>query len=75
MSRVLGQVEYVDFETHRMRHNPPSTSMKPGLLKRKSFEHEREVSGIIQTELIVGGSTLPPEAELLEKQRREQSPR
>ena len=48
---ILGQVEYVDFEHHDMRRHPFGTPMRPGLLKRKSFEHEREVRGVVLTEL------------------------
>jgi hypothetical protein len=44
---LLGQVEYVDFQTHNMLHKPFHTVMRPGFLKRRSFEHEREVRAII----------------------------
>jgi hypothetical protein len=50
---ILGQVEYVDFEHHDMRLRPFGTVISPGHLKRKSFEHEREVRGIILPELLV----------------------
>jgi hypothetical protein len=46
-SGILGQVEYVDFETHNMLHKPFPTFMRPGFLKRRSFEHEREVRGVV----------------------------
>lgn len=54
-SGILGQVEYVDFETHNMLHKPHATVMRPGFLKRRSFEHEREVRGIIFMNLSFGG--------------------
>jgi hypothetical protein len=43
---LLRQVEYGDFKTHTMRDG--TSQVPPGFLKRKSFEHEREVRGIIQ---------------------------
>lgn len=42
---ILGQVEYVDFEHHDMRRRPFGTVIRSGHLKRKSFEHEKEVRG------------------------------
>lgn len=48
---MLSDVQYVDFDSHDMRHRPFGTSMRPGFVKRKSFEHEKEVRGIIQVEL------------------------
>ena len=68
---ILGQVEYVDFEVHDMTIRP-LTPIRPGHLKRKSFEHEREVRGIIMTDLIVDGSNLTLDESSLERQRREQ---
>ena len=45
---ILGPVEYVDFDNNGMIL-PQSFGRRamPGLLKRKSFEHEREVRGLI----------------------------
>jgi hypothetical protein len=62
-SGILGQVEYVDFETHDMARRPSGTFIRPGHLKRKSFEHEKEVRGIIianieDRELIVDDACL-----------------
>lgn len=59
----LGQIEYVDFKTHDMRR-PLGTRMRVGFTKRKSFEHEREVRGLIQAELPFSG----PHLELTEDQ-------
>jgi hypothetical protein len=72
MDGMLGQVEYIDFEQHDMRHRPFGTRMRPGFAKRKSFEHEREVRGIILTNLIVEGGSFTMNEAFLEKQRREQ---
>jgi len=47
---LLSDVQYVDFEKHDMLHRPFCTSMRPGFLKRKAFEHEKELRGIIQVE-------------------------
>lgn len=47
---ILGQVEYVDFDHHDMRRGP--TVIRPGHLKRKSFDYEREVRGIILAEMV-----------------------
>ncbi len=43
---MLGQVEYVDFQTHPMTLPDLNRPIPPGHLKRKSFEHEKEVRGI-----------------------------
>lgn len=69
---ILGQVEYVDFESHSMRRRPFGTVIRPGHLKRRSFEHEREVRGLLLTNLIVDGGTLTMDAQCLERQRLEQ---
>ena len=69
---ILGQVEYVDFESHDMRHRPFGTVMRPGHLKRRSFEHEREVRGLVLTNLIKDGATLTMDDRCLERQRAEQ---
>ena len=50
---LLGQVEYIDWKNHDMRHRPFGTEMRPGFVKRNSFEHEREVRGVILTDLSV----------------------
>jgi len=44
---LLGEVEYLDFETHDMRRRPFPTRIRPGFAKRKSFEYEQEVRGVI----------------------------
>jgi hypothetical protein len=72
MHGILGQVEYTDFEQHDMGHRPFGTQMSPGFAKRKSFEHEREVRGIILADLIVEGGSFTMNEAFLEKQRREQ---
>ena len=69
---LLGEVEYVDFETHDMRRRPFPTVIRPGHLKRKSFEYEKEVRGIISTQLITDGSAFTMDVAFLEKQNREQ---
>ena len=50
-SGVLSPVEYMDFEKDDMTLRPVSLgfgrSAMPGLLKRKSFQHENEVRGLI----------------------------
>lgn len=43
---ILAPVEYLDFETDDMTF-PLGKSAQTGLLKRKSFEHEREVRGLV----------------------------
>ena len=48
---LLSDVQYVDFEKHDMSHRPFGTAMRPGFVKRKSFEHEKEVRGIVLLEL------------------------
>lgn len=69
---ILGEVEYVDFETHDMWRDKSSTAIRPGHLKRKSFEHEREVRGIIGINFIVKGSSFTMDDAFLEKQCNEQ---
>jgi len=67
---ILSQVEYVDFDNHNMRRQTGGcTVIRPGHLKRKSFEHEKEVRGIIMTNLIVDGGTLTMDDASLERQR------
>jgi hypothetical protein len=67
---IMGQVEYIDFETHDMLRR--DTHMRAGHVKRKSFEHEREVRGMIITNLIAKGARITLNEELLEKQRLQQ---
>lgn len=43
---ILRPVDYVDFTSHDML-GPFGEPMRPGHFKRKSFEHEKEVRGII----------------------------
>jgi len=69
---ILGQVEYVDFSDHDMRRRPSGTVIRPGHLKRKSFEHEREVRGIIIKNLIHDGPTMSRDEASMERQRRDQ---
>lgn len=64
---MLGQIEYVNFADHDMRRGP--TVIRPGHLKRKSFEYEREVRGIILTNLIIDGSHFTANDAVLEQQR------
>jgi hypothetical protein len=64
---IMGQVEYIDFETHDMRLR--DLHMRAGFVKRKSFEHEREVRGMILADLIVDGPTFMCNEESLEEQR------
>lgn len=67
---ILADVAYVDFENHLMRRlTGGRTVIRPGHLKRKSFEHEREVRGIILTDLIVEGGTFTMDDAFLERQR------
>jgi len=44
---MLGPVEYLDFERDGMTL-PFGRTARPGFLKRKSFEHEKEVRGMIR---------------------------
>lgn len=46
---MLGPVEYLDFETHDMKL-PFGKTARPGFLKRKSFEHEKEVRAMVRFE-------------------------
>jgi hypothetical protein len=70
---ILGQVEYVDFDSHDMRRDTGAhTVIRPGHLKRKSFEHEREVRGIIMADLIVDGGRFTMNDAFLERQRLQQ---
>jgi hypothetical protein len=69
---ILGEVEYVNFETHDMWRDRSPTVIRPGHLKRKIFEHEREVRGIVTTNFIVEGSSFTMDESFLEKQRNEQ---
>ncbi len=72
-SGILGEVEYVDFETHDMRNDrSPSVVIRPGHLKRKGFEHEKEVRGIIIKDLIVEGGKFALDDAFIEKQRVQQ---
>jgi len=71
-SGILGEVEYVDFETHDMIRDRSPTVIRPGHLKRKSFEHEKEVRGIIIKELIVEGGKFNLDDAFIEKQRVQQ---
>lgn len=64
---IMCQVEYIDFETHNMMLR--DLHMRAGFVKRKSFEHEREVRGMIMTDLTVLGSQFMPNDETLEKLR------
>jgi hypothetical protein len=68
----LGEVEYVDFETHDMWRDESPTVIRPGHLKRKSFEYEKEVRGIVATNLITDGGKFTLDESFLEKQRKEQ---
>ena len=69
---LLGEVEYVDFETHNMLRSGIPTVIRPGYLKRKSFEYEREVRGIIATNLITDCSAITLDEAFIDKQRKEQ---
>ena len=69
---ILGQVEYVDFDGHDMLRNPSGTVIRPGHLKRKSFEHEREVRGLIMTDYIFDGETFIMDDAFLQRQRFQQ---
>ena len=72
-SGILGQVEYVDFETHDMLiDRSPHNVIQLGYLKRKSFEHEKEVRGIIIKDHIVEGGIFNFDDAYIEKQRVEQ---
>ena len=71
-SGILGQVEYEDFDNSDMRRRGSPTVIRPGHLKRKSFEHEREVRGIIIKNLIVEGGSFIMDEAFLEKQRLQQ---
>jgi hypothetical protein len=56
---IPGQVEHADFDNRDMRRETGRhTIIRPGHLKRKSFEHEREVRGHILTNIIADGGTL-----------------
>ena len=67
---ILADISYVDFENHGMRRQTGGrTAIRPGHLKRKSFEHEKEVRGIILTDLIVEGESFAMDEAFLEKQR------
>jgi hypothetical protein len=66
---ILGQVEYVDFETSDMYRTGSPTVIRPGHLKRRSFEHEREVRGIIIKNLITEGGTFNFDDLFVEMQR------
>jgi hypothetical protein len=67
---ILADVAYVDFENHGMRRQTGGrTVIRPGHLKRNSFEHEKEVRGIILTDLIVEGGSFTMDDAFLEKQR------
>jgi hypothetical protein len=68
----IGEVEYVDFDTHNMWRKKSPAKILPGYLKRKSFEHEKEIRGIIRTNTIVAGSTFIRDDAHIEKQRLEQ---
>ncbi len=66
----LGQIEYVDFDSHDMRRQTGGrTVIRPGHLKRKSFEHEREVRGMIMTNLIVDSRPFTFDDWFIEQQR------
>ncbi|MGA3285198.1 MAG: hypothetical protein ABSD57_12180 [Verrucomicrobiota bacterium] len=70
MHGILGQVEYADFDNHDMRRDTGThTVIRPGHLKRKSFEHEREVRGIIIANFIVDGPSFNMDDSFLERQR------
>lgn len=47
---LLSHVEYIDFETHNMLRKPFATTIRPEYAKRKCFEYEREVRGLILTD-------------------------
>jgi hypothetical protein len=73
MHGILGQVEYADFDNHDMRRDTGAhTVIRPGHLKLKSFEYEREVRGIIIAEFIVDGTTHIMDDTSLERQRLQQ---
>jgi hypothetical protein len=71
---ILGQVEYVDFETHDIIRDGGCTVIRPGFLKRRSFQHERKVRGIIMTNLIVDGGRFTMDEAFIAKQRDQQPP-
>jgi hypothetical protein len=68
---LLGEVEYVDLETHDMRRRPFGTYIRPGFAKRKSFEHEKEVRGVILLDLIADGPSIEMNEKYLERLRAE----
>jgi len=57
---ILGPVEYLDFEMQD-GSLPFGKKARPGFLKRKSFEHEKEVRGMIYVEEQLPNLILSPE--------------
>ena len=51
----IGKVDYVDYDTTRIRDNDP---VAPFMYKQKSFVHEREVRAIIRKPYLVDGQIL-----------------
>lgn len=51
----LGRVNYVNYDTTRIRNNDPTA---PFIHKRRSFEHEREVRAVIRKYFIVDDQIL-----------------
>ncbi|SRR6266568_5181702 len=68
---ILGPVEYIDFENHDMRLRPFGTRIRPGFAKRKSFEHEKEVRGVILLDPVNHGQTLEVNEASLQRLRDE----
>jgi hypothetical protein len=58
---ILAPVEYLDFESFSDTHHA-GTQAALGFAKRKSFEHEKEVRGLIRIE------NLPPDPNLLDSE-------
>jgi hypothetical protein len=70
---VLGPVEYLDFKKDDMTL-PFGKKARVGFLKRKSFEHEKEVRGLFQIQEDIVGPTLVLNAEYLDGLKRSLPP-
>lgn len=72
---ILADMAYLDFDNSPMRRPVGHRGiLQPGYLKRKCFDHEKEVRGIIVVDPIIEGGRFIKDEASLEEQKRLQPP-